>query len=121
MSSLGNKAIMAANIKRMIDRRGISMKDLAAAIDVPYTTATSWTQQKSYPRIDKIELMADFFGVSKAELVEDPADLEGSAADRLLASRPDLDELLDVTRKLSAADVRTLTELARRLGGGRDE
>lgn len=28
---------------------------------------------KSYPRIDKIEIMANFFDISKADLVEEPS------------------------------------------------
>lgn len=31
---------------------------------------TSWINGESYPRIDKIELMAAYFDVSKSELVE---------------------------------------------------
>lgn len=119
MSNLGNKAIMAANIKRYIEKRGISMKDLAAAIDVPYTTATSWTQEKSYPRIDKIELMADYFGVSKADLVEDPANRQMSKTEQLFALRPDMEELLEAARSLSPADVQALISIARRFSAGK--
>ena len=32
----------------------------------------------SYPRIDKIELMANYFGISKADLVEDHNDMQQS-------------------------------------------
>mgnify|MGYP000250745067 len=34
-------------------------------------TFSDWVNAKTYPRIDKIELMANYFGVTKADLVED--------------------------------------------------
>jgi len=70
MSDLGNKAVMAENIKRFLDKRGMTMKALSHAIDVPYTTVCAWCKGVYYPRIDKIEKMANLFGISKADLVE---------------------------------------------------
>ena len=35
-----------------------------------YTTFTDWVKGNTYPRIDKIEMMANYFGVSKSDLVE---------------------------------------------------
>ncbi len=34
-------------------------------------TFSDWVNAKTYPRIDKIELMANYFGISKSDLVED--------------------------------------------------
>jgi len=34
-------------------------------------TFSDWVNAKTYPRIDKIELMANYFGISKADLVEE--------------------------------------------------
>ena len=39
---------------------------------------TDWVKGNSYPRIDKIELMANYFGISKADLVEDHNDMQQS-------------------------------------------
>ena len=70
MSDLGNKKIMAENISRYLARRGMNMKDLSRALGVPYTTVCSWCNAESYPRIDKIEKMANLFGINKSDLVE---------------------------------------------------
>lgn len=35
-----------------------------------YTTVLDWVNAKTYPRIDKIELMSRYFGVDKSDLVE---------------------------------------------------
>lgn len=74
MSNLGNKAIMAKNIQYYMDKHNKTRNDMCETLGVKYTTLTDWVKGKSYPRIDKIELMANYFGVSKADLVEDHTD-----------------------------------------------
>lgn len=71
MSDLGNKEIMAKNIQRLMDSRGIDRNKMSDDLNIKYTTLTSWIKGDSYPRIDKIELMARYFDVSKSELVEE--------------------------------------------------
>lgn len=70
MSDLGNKKVMSDNIQYYLNKNGITRKKLSADLDISYSTLSSWLQADSYPRIDKIEMMANYFGVSKADLVE---------------------------------------------------
>lgn len=88
MRSLGNKPVMAANIKRQMQLKGINAKDLSKALNVPYTTVLSWIKAEYYPRIDKIEMMSDYFGILKSDLIEDKQ------------KQPVQDELSDVKRAL---------------------
>ena len=71
MSNLGNKQIMAKNILFYMDKYNKTRNDMCEALSVKYTTFTDWVKGNSYPRIDKIELMANYFGISKADLVEE--------------------------------------------------
>ena len=71
MRDIGNKPVMAANIRRYMEEKGINAKELSKAINVPYTTVLSWTKAEYYPRIDKIEMMSDYFGCLKSDLIED--------------------------------------------------
>ena len=96
MSNLGNKEIMARNIRTYLDRKGITGKDLALAIGVPPTTLYSWLQAQAYPRIDKIELMANYFGVSKAALVEDQTGLMDETLEEAFDRRPEMRALFKV-------------------------
>lgn len=68
---LGNKQIMAKNISRLMKENNIDRKKLSDGLKVKYTTLSDWINAKTYPRIDKIELLADYFNVTKADLVED--------------------------------------------------
>ena len=71
MSALGNKEVMASNIKRYMDLCNKDRNDVCKDLNIKYTTFTDWINAKTYPRIDKIELMANYFNVSKADLVEE--------------------------------------------------
>lgn len=70
MSELGNKKAMSANIKEQMKRHGIDRNKLVNDLGLKYTTVSDWINGKTYPRIDKIELMANYFHVEKADLVE---------------------------------------------------
>ena len=72
MSNLGNKEVMANNIKRYMEQKQVSRIDICNALGVKYTTFCDWVNAKTYPRIDKIEMMANYFGIEKSDLVEIP-------------------------------------------------
>lgn len=80
MSDLGNKEIMAQNIQRLMEKHGKDRNDICRDLGFKYTTFTDWINGNTYPRIDKIELMANYFNVSKSELVEAHTDSHQSHA-----------------------------------------
>lgn len=82
LSNLGNKEIMAKNIQYYMDKYEKTRQDMCEALGVKYTTFTDWVKGNSYPRIDKIELMANYFGISKADLVEEHL-LDGTPSNEL--------------------------------------
>lgn len=70
-NNLGNKKTMAENIKYYMDKNNKTRKDMCEALGISYMTFSDWVNAKTYPRIDKIEMMANYFGIQKADLVED--------------------------------------------------
>ena len=92
MSGLGNKKIMANNIQYYMDMYQKTRQDMCDALGVKYTTFTDWVKGNSYPRIDKIELMANYFGISKADLVEERNTLT-------TRDERDIEKILDQTRE----------------------
>ena len=71
MKAEENKQIMAQNIQRYMDQRGISRQQLCDALDIKYTTLRDWLKGITYPRIGKVEAMANYFGCEKSDLIED--------------------------------------------------
>lgn len=71
MTSLGNKTVLARNLTYYVDRSGRTQKELAEVVGVATSTFNDWMKGKKYPRIDKIELLANYFGILKSDLIED--------------------------------------------------
>lgn len=82
MNSLGNKKVFAANLLHYMRVYGVGRSEVCKAIGVPYTTFADWENAKSYPRIDKIEKLANYFNVPKSALIEEPSVSEYSNEER---------------------------------------
>ncbi len=68
---MNNKETMAANIKRYMEQKGVTNQQLCDDLNLKYTTFMDWIKGVTYPRIGKIEAMANYFGVLKSDLIED--------------------------------------------------
>lgn len=113
MSNLGNKEIMAQNLQRLMDSRGIDRNRLCADLGFKYTTLTDWLKGNTYPRIDKIEMMANYFGIEKSDLIEDKSDInepyyidpEVSEYAQAVKDNPNLRILFDASKDMSKDDI----------------
>lgn len=85
MRDAENKEIMSRNIKRYMERKGVTNQQLCADLDFKYTTFLDWINAVTYPRIGKIEAMADYFGVQKSDLIEEELTEEKEKDNDLLA------------------------------------
>ena len=50
---------------------GKNQKEMAAIVGVSAPTFNEWIKAKKYPRIDKIEILANYFGILKSDLIEE--------------------------------------------------
>ena len=57
-----NKKIMARNIKRYMDAKGVTNQQVCDALGFKYTTFMDWIKGVTYPRIGKVEALANYFG-----------------------------------------------------------
>ena len=70
MSDLGNKEIFANIFKYYMQIHEKDRNDICNILDIPYTTLSDWLNAKKYPRIDKIEMLANYFNIEKSDLIE---------------------------------------------------
>jgi len=108
MSGLGNKEIMAQNIKHYMKINNKTRTDMCNALGVKYTTFSDWVNGNSYPRIDKIELMANYFGINKSDLVENPNNKETDELTEyleVLKNRPEIRMLFQLSKDATKEDV----------------
>lgn len=66
-----SKEVMAKNIKKYMEMAGKTQQEMAEIVGVSAPTFSEWVNAKKYPRIDKIQKMADYFGILKSDLVEE--------------------------------------------------
>lgn len=98
MSNIGNKETMSKNLKYYIEKSGKDRRTLAEIWGFPYSTVTEWINGKKYPRIDRIEVMADYFGILKSDLIE-----ERTEEHRQMQKKNDT--LTDIVLRLRSDDV----------------
>ena len=71
MSNIGNKQTFAKNLLYHVERSGKTQRDICEIIGVSPSTFNEWVKGRKYPRIDKIEMLANFFGINKSDLIEE--------------------------------------------------
>ena len=67
---MDNKNVFASNLKRYMEVKGKSRNDISEALGISYFTVSDWVNGKKYPRMDKVEMLANYFGVQKSDLIE---------------------------------------------------
>lgn len=70
LSDLGNKEVFAKNLLYYLEYYNKDSVDVCRDLDIPASTFSDWLNAKKYPRIDKIELLANYFNVKKSDLIE---------------------------------------------------
>ena len=71
MTNIGNREVLAKNLAYFVERSGKTQKEIAEIVGVSKSTFNDWMKAKKYPRIDKIEILADFFRILKSDLIEE--------------------------------------------------
>ncbi len=74
-----NKDIFSKNLKYYMDKKGIDRNQLCSDLDLKYTTVRDWIKGITYPRIGKIELLANYFGINKSDLIEEKSTIPSSS------------------------------------------
>ncbi|HEV1204919.1 TPA: S24 family peptidase [Streptococcus pneumoniae] len=89
-----NKEIFANNLSFYMEQKGVDRNTLCADLDLKYTTVRDWLKGITYPRIGKIELLANYFNINKSDLIEN----------KIFTVQPSdslLEEITNTARKLN--------------------
>ena len=90
-----NKEIFANNLSFYMEQKGVDRNTLCADLDLKYTTVRDWLKGITYPRIGKIELLANYFKINKSDLIEN----------KISTAQPSdylLEKITNTARKLNA-------------------
>ena len=118
MTELEQKRIFSKNLNKLISKSDKKQVDIASDIGVSPQTFNTWVKGIAIPRMNKIQALADYFGVSKSDLVDNKPDEEyyidprtAEIAQEIKDSR-ELSALFDVQRGMSPEDLQTVYQLA---------
>ena len=67
---MNSRDIFTQNLKAVMKQRKVSRKELAEGLNIPYTTLTDWCTGRIFPRVEKINLIANYFHIKKSDLLE---------------------------------------------------
>ena len=90
-----SREVFAANLRALMGKTGKSRKDVSESIGVSYFTFSDWCNGKKYPRIEKIEALAQYFDVSVSELVG-----KTNTNQQFAPNRNDKDDVLGIILRL---------------------
>lgn len=68
-----NKIILSNNLAFYMNQKGIDRNQLCDDLKFKYSTVSEWLSAKKYPRMDKIEMLANYFNINKSDLIEERA------------------------------------------------
>lgn len=66
-----NREIFAKNFNYYLITRGKTQNDIVCDLGMTSSTVSDWATGKKYPRVDKMQQLADYFGILKSDLTEE--------------------------------------------------
>lgn len=107
---MDNKNIFAYNLKKQMEIHGKSRNDICQALGISYFTVSDWVNGKKYPRMDKVEMLANYFGILKSDLIEDKE--ETNSPDQIILTEGE-EMLLNLFRRIPVENQAMVLEMIR--------
>lgn len=105
-----SKEVFAKNLSYYMEKSNKNQKEMAAIVGVSAPTFNEWLKAKKFPRIDKIEKLAQYFGILKSDLIEEKTEEHretqknnDTISDAIVRMRTD-EEFLSVVECLMSLD-----------------
>lgn len=64
------RKILSQSLQELMKENNVDQKELAEALGVTQPTVSNWINQSKYPRIKRIQQIADYFNVPKSRVTE---------------------------------------------------
>jgi transcriptional regulator with XRE-family HTH domain len=96
-----HKEVFSKNLQKYMALNGKSRKEVCQALGYSYFTFSDWINGKKMPRMDKVEQLANYFGILKSDLIEDKKE-QPTEYDRLSEKQK---AFIDKVKQMSDADL----------------
>lgn len=70
------REILSENLDQLMKENNVTQIELSEAIGVSQSTISNWLKEVKYPRISKIQELANYFNVPKSRITEDKNEIK---------------------------------------------
>lgn len=117
------KQIFSKNLKHYMNLSHKNQMDLMRDLNLSSSTVSNWCTGTKLPRMNKVQMLADYFGIEKSDLIEEKKDMDDTHCfspeikniAQEIADNEDLTKLFDVVKTASPDDLKLLYEIALRI------
>ena len=102
MTDLSIREIFPKKLLHYMKESGKTRRDIEHDLGFSYSTIRDWEKGLTVPRMDKIELLANYFNCKNSDLLENKKEKPTAADDGLSAKQKEVMELL---MRLSPSDL----------------
>lgn len=120
MSEETMKKIFSTNLKRLLELNDKQAADIVRDLGIPFSTVSNWINGLKFPRMGKIEMLAEYLHCDKSDLIEDKGEqvpdsyyLTDDARElaQFLFEHPEYKVLFDGVRNVRKEDLEVIKAL----------
>ena len=115
MSDEDYRMIFARNLSRYMELCNKKQADIINDLGINKSAVSTWINGTRMPRMDKVQALADYFGINKSDLLEDKGtqeednsyyiDEDAKELAQFLFKNPEYRVLFDAAKDVSADDL----------------
>lgn len=117
MSDEKIKEVFARNLRKYLEANDKQPVDIVNDLGIPFSTVSNWVNGTKLPRMGKVEMLAQYLGIQKSDLLEEKVDApyylndETRELAQFLFENPEYRVLFDASRKVKKEDIEFVKEL----------
>lgn len=116
--------LFARNLTYFMNLNQKTQADISRDLEISKATVSSWVNGTRVPRMDKVDMLCDYFNIKRSDLMEDKSekqdnsyyyDKESAEAAQFLFENPEYKVLFDASRKVKPEDIQFVKEMIERV------
>ena len=113
------KTIFSKNLKNYMELNGKTQIDLINDLGFNKSAVSTWCNGTRLPRMDKVDALAKYFGISRSDLIEEKAEIaesyylndDAKELAQFLFDNPEYKVLFDASRKVKREDIEFVKQM----------
>lgn len=126
MSEEQERLIFSKQLNYYLEQTHKTQSDLVNDLGFNKSTVSTWCSGTKMPRMNKIQILADYFGVNKSDLIENPCTIKSEDSElqeylEELRTRPEMKMLFSISKGATKEDVEKAVRIIEALRGQGNE